>query len=88
MRVHQACCDVKARLRDANHSDSAVIVWNVLKQPFDRVVGVSALVDILAALFVRLIRTHLQELTFGHVSPTRVLIDEYEPLFLKMLRGS
>src|SRR6185295_7298624 len=76
----------KARLRDAYHADAAVVVWNVLEQPFDRVIGVGAFVDIVVALFVRMIRPHLQELTLGHVSPARVFVNEYETLFLEVLR--
>src|SRR6266481_6653915 len=88
MRVHQACGDMKALLRDAYHADPAIVVWNVLEQPLDCVVGVRALVDVFVALFVWMIWARLQELTFRHVTPARVLIDEYETLFLEVLGGT
>ena len=77
---------VEARIRDAPHSDSAVVVRHVFDQPINGVVGVGALVDVGWAAFLRLVRADIYELAFGHEPPAHILIDEDVTFLLKQGR--
>src|SRR5262249_32573118 len=86
MRINHARRDVKAGLRNADHSGLAVVVRNGFEQPFDGVISVRAFVNLFRGAFVRTVRSHLLEFAFGHIPSARVLIDEDEPFLLEMFR--
>src|SRR5688500_11910563 len=86
MRIDHAHRSAEAGIRDAPHADAAVVVWNVLYEPLDRVIGVSAFVDVFRAAFLRLVRPYVYELAFRHQSSAHVLVDEDELLALKVVR--
>src|SRR6185369_17648687 len=68
---------VEARIGDSPNANFTVVPWYVLHQPIDRVVGIRGFVDILRALLVRYVRTHVDEIAFRHHSSPNVLIYEY-----------
>ena len=84
MRMDDAGGDVEAGLGNTDHAGAPVVVRDVLQQPVDGVVGIRALVDFFRSLG-RIEGPHLLELPFRHVAAARVLIDEDEAVFLKVL---
>ena len=76
--VDHAGDGVETRVRDARLPDLAVVPLHVLQQPLDGVVGVAALVDLLA-LLRWVVRPHIDELALGHPPPAHVLVDEDVP---------
>ena len=63
--VDHAGRGIEARVRDAPEADPAVMVGNVCQQPFDRVVGVGAFVNVFLAFFLVQMRPHVHEPSFG-----------------------
>src|SRR5215510_1023295 len=76
VRIDDTHRNIKTRIRDAPHADTAIMVWNVLEQPLDRVVSVTAFVNLGRALLSRDIGTCIDELSFRHYPPAHVLINE------------
>src|SRR3972149_9474455 len=88
MRINDARGDMKPGLGNSHHSDPAIVVGNILQEPFDGVVRIAALIDVLWSFFVRPMGSDLLEFPLRHISPPCVLIDEDETLFLKIFRGA
>src|SRR5262249_2498250 len=66
---------VKARIGYAPHPDSAVVIGNVLEQPFDRIIGVAAFIDI-AGLLIWNERAVVDKFPLRHPSAAHVLVDK------------
>ena len=60
---------------------------NVFQQPFNRVVGIRAFVNVARALH-RLVRPHVFEFSFGHPAAADVLIHDDEAFFGKQRGGA
>src|ERR1041385_3146299 len=86
MRVNHSCRDVVTRLRDAPHPDLARVTRQILKEPFDCVVGIGALVNVLWPVLDRLVRADEHVLAAAHESAAYVLIYENESFTLEQLR--
>jgi len=77
---------VEPGVRDAVHPDLAVMVGHVLQQPFDRVVGVRRLVDVLRPRLRRHVRPDILELALRHQPSANVLVDEDVPVADEQVR--
>src|SRR5207302_98247 len=75
-------------IRDAPHADPAVVIWYVLDQPVDRVIGVRAFVDVVGAVLLRPVRPHVDELALRHPAPADVLVDDDVTLVAEERRGT
>ena len=67
---------VETRVRDAPHTDPAVVVGDVLDEPVDRVERVGALVDVGGAGLLRLVRPHVDEFTLRHPAAANILVHD------------
>ena len=75
VRVDRAQRRVEPRIRDPRNADFSVVVGNVVKEPFDRIVGIRRFVGI-ARLFVRIDGTQLDPFAFRIPSAANILIHE------------
>ncbi len=70
-----------SRVGDSPLPDTAVIVGDVLDEPFNGVVGVAAFVGVLRAAFSSFVRLHHDEIAFRFKLPPHVLVDEDKAFF-------
>ena len=75
MRVDDPGGRIKTGIRDAVHTNSIVVVRDVLRQPLDRVVSVRALVYV-ARRAVSDVGSDVDVIAFAHPAPAHILIDE------------
>jgi hypothetical protein len=76
MRIDDARRHVERGVRDAPHPDTPVVIRHVLEEPLNRVVRVSAFVDVFGPRLLRDVRAHVDEIALGHPFSAHVLIDE------------
>jgi hypothetical protein len=76
---------IESWIRYSPLADLAVVIWNVFQEPFDRIIGVGALICIGIILLVCNVRSHMNELAFRHESAAHILIDEDESFLFKFL---
>ena len=79
MGVDDAGRRVEPRIRDAPKADAPVVARHVLQQPFDRVVGVRALVDVRVPFRRVDVRAHLDEIALGEIPAAHILKHEDVP---------
>src|SRR5688500_505394 len=64
MSIDHTNSNVKAGIRDAPHPHTSIVVRHITDQPINRVVCVSALVDVPGAAFSRFMRSNIYESSF------------------------
>ena len=86
MRIDHAGRRIKSRIGDPPHADFAVVVRDILDQPVDRVVGIGRFIDIPGPFLVGIVRSHVDELAFGHHRAPHILIGKNEAFFGQFIR--
>jgi|SRR5579863_625413 len=80
MGIDQAVRGVVAGIGDAPDADFAVVVWEIVDQPVDGVIGIGAVIEVAGAVKVGFVRADVYKRAFGHVAAADVLVDENESL--------
>ena len=76
VRINDARGSVKPGIRNSPDSHLAVVIGHVLQQKLNRVIGVGAVVHILARFLDVHVRMHFHKFAFGEISSSYILIDE------------
>src|SRR5690349_9732027 len=76
MRIDDARRGEESRIGNPIDAYLAVVVRHVFQQPFDRVVGVGALINIFRRVGPIELRRHIDEASLGLITPADIL--EYE----------
>ncbi len=76
MRVNDARRREKSGIGNSPDAGVAVVVGHVLEQPFNGVVEIAGIIDILLRLFVVDVRPHFDERSFRHITSAHILVDE------------
>src|SRR4029078_4274778 len=75
MRIKHSHYRKACAITRAGHPNASVIIWHVLQQTFDRVVGIRALIDCLLVLWIAGLSEHYK-LSFRLKSTANVLPDD------------
>src|SRR5208283_7669 len=87
MRIDHAFRSEKSRVRNTPNSRLAIVVRDILQQPFDGVVQIAAVIHIILRFLVVDVRPHLYERAFGHEPPAHVLHTKIYPALSKSGEG-
>lgn len=79
--IDHAGGDIEARVGNAPGADAAIVVGQILDEPFNGVVGIGGFIDILGGGLGCAVRCHVDELPFAHVLAANVLIDDDVAVF-------
>src|SRR5688572_1790060 len=64
---------VKTRVGDPQHAHLAVVILQVLDQPVYSIIGITGLVNIVLAFFIRIIGPYVYKAALAHPAPPYIL---------------
>ncbi|MNL56138.1 hypothetical protein D3C87_1796110 [compost metagenome] len=73
-----AGCRIKTGIRNAPLPHTAIVVRDVFKQPFDGIVSIRGLIDVVVTFFLVNMRRHVRPHALAQVAAAHILVYEYE----------
>ena len=72
----QTCRCIKTGIRNSIKAYASVIIFNIFQKPVNSIVGVAAFVNLCFVFFIRDIRSYFKIMSFAHIAPAHILVNE------------
>ncbi len=84
MCIYGAHGSVKTRIWYSPDAYIPIVVWDVIYEPLDRIIGVAALINIRWTLLIGNVRSHIYKFAFGHKPTPHILKYKNKLVFREM----